>query len=63
MKRLIAVGAGLVGGVLLAGMVTAAIVPWLPTALRGPTAVWSVAVVSVALAVWVAWAASAPRRD
>lgn len=63
MKRVRAIGAGLIGGIVLAGIMTAATVPLLPPSLRSEALVWIVAVGTVALTVWAAWAWSSPPRD
>jgi len=62
MKRVLAVAAGLILGVLLAGILTAATVPLLPPSYRSEALVWIVGVVTVTLTVWAAWAWSAPGR-
>jgi hypothetical protein len=60
MKRVLAVGAGLILGVFLAGILTAATVPLLPPSYRSEALVWIVGVVTVTLTVWAAWAWSSP---
>lgn len=62
MKRVLAVGAGLVLGLLLAGMLTAATVPLLPPSLRSEALVWIVGAITVTLTVWAAWAWSSPEH-
>lgn len=60
MKRVLAVGAGLIGGILLAGILTAATVPLLPPSFRSEALVWIVGAVTVAVSVWAAWSWSSP---
>ena len=55
MKRVLAVAAGLILGVLLAGILTAATVPLLPPSFRSEALVWSVGAITVALTVWASW--------
>jgi hypothetical protein len=63
MKRALAVGAGLLGGILLAGMMTAATVALLPVSYRSEALVWTVAAGCIAVAVWAAWSWSSPSRE
>jgi hypothetical protein len=63
MKRVLAVGAGLAGGILLAGILTAATVPLLPPSFRSEALVWIVGLVTVTLTVCAAWAWSSPPRE
>ncbi len=63
MKRVFAVGAGLVGGLFLAGIITAATVGLLPSSLRSEALVWVVSIGCIAVSVWVAWAWSSPPRQ
>jgi hypothetical protein len=63
MKRVLAVAAGLLGGVLLAGIMTAVTVGLLPPSLRSEALVWIVGAGCIALAVSVAWAWSSPSRE
>lgn len=63
MKRVLAVGAGLIGGIVLAGIMTAATVPLLPPSFRSEALVWMIGVVTVTLTVCAAWAWSSSPRD
>jgi len=60
MKRMLALGAGLILGVLLAGILTAATVPLLPPSFRTEALVWIVGAMTVALTVWASWVWSSP---
>ena len=60
MKRVLAVGAGLLAGTFLSGIMTAATVGLLPASLRSEALVWIVTVGCIAAAVWAAWAWSSP---
>ena len=62
MKRVFALGAGLIVGVFLAGILTAATVPLLPPSYRSEALVWIVGVITVSLSVFAAWAWSSPGR-
>ena len=63
MKRVLAVVAGIASGVLIAGMVAAALLTMAPLRLRAAGTLWVITAVSVALAVWAFWSLSRPRRD
>lgn len=63
MKRVLAVVAGTVGGVLLAGMVGPMLMSLFPERLRASGVLWITMAVVVATTVTVFWWASAPRRD
>ena len=63
MKRVLAVVAGIVGGVLLAGMLAPTLMPLIPDRLRAAGLLWIAIAVVVAATVVVFWWASGPRRD
>jgi hypothetical protein len=62
MKRVLAVVAGIVGGVLLAGMLSPMLMPLVPERLRAVGLLWMAMAVAVAATVAVFWWASGPRR-
>ncbi len=61
MRRVLAVAAGIVGGILLAGVVSPPLMMILPPQLRGPQLLWATMAVVVPLTVWAAWWASGRR--
>ena len=61
MKRAVAVVAGIIVGIALAGPVVA-FVPWLPAPLRSGYVVGSVAALVIGASVTAAWKVSRPRR-
>ena len=63
MGRTMALGIGLVGGVLLAGIAVGILLPVLPHAWRSEGLVWGAAATLVALAVGAAYLVSRPRRE
>jgi hypothetical protein len=62
-KGALALAAGAVAGILLSGVVSAALIPFLPPALRGVPLVCATTIVVVALAVFAAYRLSAPRSE
>ena len=63
MGRTVALGIGLVGGVLLAGIAVGILLPVLPHAWRSEGLVWGMAAALVALCVGAAHLVSRSRRE
>jgi uncharacterized protein YacL len=63
MKRVLAVVAGIVSGLLIAGLLAPPLLMVAPPRLRAAGTLWVVTALSVALAVWAFWSVSRPHRD
>lgn len=63
MRRALAIAAGIVVGILLAGVISAALIGILPPRLRVVQVVWTATALVVALTVWGFWTIAGPRRD
>lgn len=57
------VAIGAVGGVLIAGMVVALVLPLGPDGLRNPPVVWGIAAIVVGVSIGAALLASRPSRE
>jgi hypothetical protein len=63
MKRVLAVAAGIVSGVLLAGVFAPMLAFLFPERLRAGGVLWATMAVAIAAMVAIFWWASGPRRD
>ena len=62
MHRALAVGLGILSGVVVAGIVAAPLSAFLPPTMRGAGVLWAVMAFAVAVMVWAFWSFANRRR-